>query len=251
MGVALPAVPAGGAATSSAVVMTARTERRIHKLFLLGSRPAPTASGDVDEAVGDSIEVIVDAGTATMRGQELRRAAWRGLGIVLAISGGAIAFEPPDTPPDLALRDGRVAFVGKIVALTLNARSEVSGSVTATAKVEVARCLYGRECRSRTLDLSYVLETQEDRTLGIDLFLGEQYLIVLRHEQGARLRFEASWKTGMDLAYRWTLHLGVGPDIDLRNAWLPGLVQRISVDRLDQLAADRRARLIRGRSKVK
>jgi hypothetical protein len=79
----------------------------------------------------------------TTDGQEL----W----CLLASSAGAFAYEPPHTQANAALRSGRVAFVGKVLALTLD--------------------------DPKVLELSYVVEREDEGGPGIDFLLGQEYLL--------------------------------------------------------------------------
>jgi len=176
-----------------------------------------------------------------------------GLGIALATSVGAFAYEPPHTQADVALRSGRVAFVGKVLALKLTDRRAPVNTMTALAKLQVQRCLYGHECVPKVLDLSYVVDTEEDLGLGIDFSLGAEYLFVLLHGGNGELRFGGNWKTGIDLAYRLRSPLAdAAPDLELSNAWWPSeRFQRISRKVIEQLVAERRAYLQQGGDRPK
>lgn len=178
-----------------------------------------------------------------MRSRAFGVATWFGLGIALATSAGAFASEPPHTQADAALRGGRVAFVGKVLALTLDEHPMSSHIVSALAKLQVKRCFYGRECEPKVLEFSYVVEREDEGGLGIDLLLGEEYLIVLHHGGGEHLKLESTWKAGIDLVYRLKSPYAAAPGVVLSNAWLPRLVQRIPVELLERLAAERRAQL--------
>jgi hypothetical protein len=145
--------------------------------------------------------------------------------IVVPLS--AHGYEPPNVSVADALRTGRVAFVGRLIQLSELSRSSEHEAL-GLARFTVTRCLYGRSCNEKVMEMEYTLETQQDRKLGVDFMLGENYLVVLKKDPQSRPRFGSDWADSMDIAFRLIQPLERSDrPVSFVNVWLRKLVQRV------------------------
>jgi hypothetical protein len=165
---------------------------------------------------------------------------------MLVVPRPVYAFEAPRTPLSDALRAGRIAFVGRVVQLQEVSRSS-EHEASALARFVVARCLYGRSCNEKTIEMEYTLDTQQDRRLGVDFMLGENYLVIIKKEGQGRLRFGSDWADSMDIAYRLIQPLETSDrPISFVNVWRRNLIERLPAREVLRWASQRRQALSRG-----
>lgn len=147
---------------------------------------------------------------------------------VTLVAWSAQGYEPPNASVADALRNGRIAFVGRTVRLAELSRTSAHEAL-GLAKFVVTKCLYGRACNRKTLEMEFTVDTQQDRRLGVDFILGATYLVVLKEDSQARPRFGSDWATTMDIAFRLLDEIdGSDEPISFVNVWLHNLVQRVS-----------------------
>ncbi len=118
----------------------------------------------------------------------------------------ALAFEPPRVPPAAAVERGNVDIIGRVVALEELERS--SHAALGLAKIELIHVFYGLEMTEGqrvAIQHHHFLETDAP-ALPLELRLGETLLFVLSsprpRDHSDQLRFDSTWKSGIDLAYR-------------------------------------------------
>jgi len=168
------------------------------------------------------------------------------LASMIAAPFSANGYEPPHVSVADAVRTGRMAFVGRVVQLAELSRSPEHEAV-GLARFIVTRCLYGQSCNDKAIEMEFTLDTQQDRKLGVDFMLGENYLVVLKKDSQSRPRFGSDWADTMDIAFRLIQPLEMSDQpVSLVNVYFRNLVERVPGKAVLLWAKQRRKVLSRG-----
>jgi hypothetical protein len=113
----------------------------------------------------------------------------------------AFAYDLPKITAEEAIRNGKVAFVARVVKLEEIRRQD--DQTVVEAKLEVINCHYGIDCKkNKFIRMRYVSETVIDGAFPVDFEVSSELLVILNHPiLQPQVTFASNYKDGFDFAF--------------------------------------------------
>jgi hypothetical protein len=111
------------------------------------------------------------------------------------------AYDLPKITVEEAIRNGKVAFVARVVRLEEFKRQDAQTFVE--AKLEIIDCYYGLDCKkNKFIQMRYVSETVIHGAFPVDFQVSSELLVILNHPiSPPQATFTSSYKDGFDFAF--------------------------------------------------